>query len=161
MRILGLDPGLATVGFAILDIQDESKNLLEFGVITTHKDLPKAERLKEIHQDLSDIVRDYKPDLASVEQLFFSKNVSTGIAVAEARGVILLALQEAGCQIHEYSPSSMKRALTGNGKADKKAIQKLVMLELKLSELPRPDDAADAVSLALALAAELRYHKLS
>ncbi len=155
MRILGIDPGYAIVGFAVLDKSGHEKSLIQVGVIRTDKDLPFAERLKEIFDDLTALLAEYKPDICSVEQIFFSKNVTTGIQVAQARGVILLALQNAGVEIREYSPSAMKLALTGDGKAHKAAIQKMVKLELGLAELPKPDDAADAVSLALTLASEL------
>jgi crossover junction endodeoxyribonuclease RuvC len=165
MRILGIDPGLATIGFAILDY-DESQNssqtvgektLQEVGVISTPAGLPIPQRLSEIYKDMQELIREYKPDVCAIEQIFFSKNVSTGIQVSQARGVILLALQEAGVQIHEYNPTAMKAALTGDGRADKAAIQKMVMLELNLSAPPKPDDAADAVSLALTLLCELQY----
>ncbi|MBU0982145.1 crossover junction endodeoxyribonuclease RuvC [Patescibacteria group bacterium] len=160
MRILGIDPGLATVGFAILDYFEEEKNLIEYGVITTSAKTPKTHRLKEIHNDISAILGEYKPDICAIEQIFFSKNVTTGIQVSESRGVILLALNEANVPLQEFSPSSLKRSLTGNGNADKQMIQKMVMLELKLQEIPKPDDAADALSLALALCSELRYHQI-
>ena len=156
MRILGIDPGLAIVGFAILDKDGNQKTLIEAGVIRTHKDLPNSARLKEIYTDMQAIIREYKPDTCAIEQIFFSKNVSTGIQVSQARGVILLALEQASLEIHEFNPKSMKLSLTGDGNADKKAIEKMVMIELKLSEPPKPDDAADAVSLVLTLCSELR-----
>ncbi len=158
MRILGIDPGLATTGFAVLDVdaQAHSKKLITVGVIRTPAKLPLGERLKEIYEDISSLLNEYKPKFCSIEQLFFSKNVTTGIQVSHARGVIIMALYEHGVEIYEYSPSAMKRALTGDGRADKKAIQKMVKLELKLTDVPKPDDAADAVSLALTLAATLR-----
>lgn len=155
MRILGIDPGFAIVGFAIMDKEGHHKHLVQVGVIRTHKNLPFSERIKEIYVDLIAILTEYKPDICAIEQIFFSKNVSTGIQVAQARGVILLALEEAKVPIREYSPSAMKLALTGDGKANKASIQKMVKLELGLAELPKPDDAADAVSLALTLASEL------
>lgn len=157
MRILGIDPGLNLTGFALLESDGNKKNLLNFGVIRTKAHTDKSLRLKEIYDDLKLIIADLHPEICSIEQLFFSTNVSTAMSVSEARGVVLLALVESGIPIHEYTPSQMKKALTGNGKADKKSIQKMVMLELKLKEIPKPDDAADAVSLALALSAELRY----
>jgi crossover junction endodeoxyribonuclease RuvC len=156
MRILGIDPGLAIVGFAILDKENDKKTLIEAGVIRTHKDRTHSQRLKEIYDDMQAIIREYKPDICAIEQIFFSKNVTTGIKVSQARGVTLLALEEAGIEIHEFNPKSMKLSLTGDGNADKKAIQKMVMLELKLDQPPKPDDAADAVSLALTLCSELR-----
>lgn len=157
MRILGIDPGLATIGFSILDIDGHNKTLIEVGVIRTGANLPLPERLKEIYKDIKALAKEYKPDICSIEQIFFSKNVTTGIQVSQARGVILLALNEEGVEIREYNPSSMKAALTGDGNASKAAIQKMVKLELGLSEIPKPDDAADAVSLALTLSSELRY----
>jgi len=156
MRIIGIDPGLATIGFAILDIENEKKTLTEVGVIRTHKDLSTPARLKEIYEDIQALLREYKPDSCAIEQLFFSKNVTNGIKVSQARGVILLALEKSKIQIHEYNPKSMKLALTGDGNADKQAIQKMVMIELDLDKPPKPDDAADAVSLALTLSFELR-----
>jgi crossover junction endodeoxyribonuclease RuvC len=156
MRILGIDPGLATIGFAVIDITDNGPILIEVGVIETAPHQPVAPRLKEIYDDLTEIISQYKPTHSSVEEIFFSKNVTTGIKVSQARGVILLALEEAGVEIHEFNPSAMKRALTGDGKASKKAIQKMLMLELGLEQAPKPDDAADALSLALTLSFELR-----
>ena len=161
MRILGIDPGLATLGFAILEIVDDKKTLIEFGVIRTSPKKTKGERLEEIYQDISAVINEYKPKICCIEQIFFSKNVTTGISVSEARGVVLLALQEAQVPHREFSPSALKRNLTGDGRADKKAMQKMVMLELGLTEIPKPDDAADAISLALALSSELRYAQLT
>lgn len=161
MRIIGIDPGLAIVGFAILDFDEKSgeKTLIEAGVIRTHKDLTCPQRLKEIYEDMQEILREYKPKTCAIEQIFFSKNVTTGIKVSQARGVTLLALEEAGVDIHSYNPKSMKLTLTGDGNADKKAIQKMVMIELNLEEPPKPDDAADAVSLALGHCFQLRYQQ--
>lgn len=156
MRILGIDPGLATTGFAILDVEGHQKKLIAVGVIRTPAKLELGERLQEIYKDMHAILTQYKPKVCSIEQVFFSKNVTTGIQVSHARGVIVMALHDHGIPLHEYSPSAMKRALTGDGRADKKAIQKMVMLELNLKSAPKPDDAADAVSLALTLAATLR-----
>ena len=156
MRILGLDPGLATTGFAVLDLEKGKKKLVAMGVLRTPPKLLLGERLNEIYKDLHEILEEYKPKICSIEQIFFSKNVTTGIQVSHARGVILLALEERGIPIVEFSPSAMKSALTGDGKADKKIIQKMVMLELGLSSPPQPDDASDAVSLALSLASTVR-----
>lgn len=157
MRILGIDPGLAIIGFAVLDVDGNKKELKEVGVIRTRAELSNSARLSEIYKDLTALLAEYKPECCSIEQIFFSNNVSTGIQVSEARGVILLALEEAGIPISEFSPSAMKLALTGDGKADKKSVQKMVKMELALDEIPKPDDAADAVSLALTLSYHLRY----
>ncbi|MEK9159133.1 MAG: crossover junction endodeoxyribonuclease RuvC [Patescibacteria group bacterium] len=156
MRILGIDPGLATTGFAVLDVEGHQKRLVTVGVIRTPAKTDLGQRLKELYTDINELLNEYKPKFCSIEQLFFSKNVTSGIQVSHARGVIIMALYEHGVEVHEYSPSAMKRALTGDGRADKKAIQKMVKLELKLTDVPKPDDAADAVSLALTLAATLR-----
>ncbi len=156
MRILGIDPGFGTIGFAILDIEDSSKHLVELGVIKTDKNAYFGERLKEIYTDMQNIIAKYKPQAVAIEKVFFSKNITTGIQVSEAKGVILLALAQAGLHPKEYSPSEMKAALTGDGKANKTAIQKMLKLELRLNEIPKPDDAADALSLALTLSFQLR-----
>lgn len=147
MRILGIDPGLAIVGFAV--IESRPLQLVDLGVIRTPAHTADPIRLNEIHKDMTAIIKECKPEIAIVEQLFFSKNVTTGIQVAQARGVILLALEEAGIQIQELSPSEMKARLTGDGRASKAAIQKMVQMELRLANWPKPDDAADALSLAL------------
>lgn len=156
MRILGIDPGLATTGFAIIDVQDRTKKILTIGVVRTPAGLNLSERLHEIYKDISSLINEYKPEACAIEQIFFSKNITTGIQVSHARGVILLALEKTKIPFTEYTPSAMKRLLTGNGKADKKAVQKMLCLELGLSSMPEPDDAADALSLALCLSAALR-----
>lgn len=156
MRIIGIDPGLATIGFAILDVDGGKRKLIDCGIIKTSPALSITERLCEIYKDMKALITEYKPNYCSIEQIFFSTNVSTAINVAQARGVILLAVEEAKIPIHEYSPSAMKRALTGDGRADKKAIKKMVKLELELDHAPKPDDAADAVSLALCFGIEHR-----
>jgi len=156
MRILGIDPGFGTIGFAIIELQKGSRELIEVGVIKTKPGTEFGIRLTEIYEDMQEIINHYKPDTVAIEQIFFSKNVTTGIQVSQAKGVILLALAQAGLTPKQYSPSAMKRALTGDGKADKAAIQKMVMLELGLNTPPKPDDAADALSLALTLSFELR-----
>ena len=156
MRILGIDPGLATTGFAVLEVQNRTKKLLITGVISTAKNLNLSERLKEIYEDVQALIKEYKPNTCAIEQIFFSKNITTGIQVSHARGVVLLALEQASVPYQEFSPSAMKRLLTGNGKADKKSIQKMLCLELGLKSVPKPDDAADALSLALCLSSTLR-----
>ena len=156
MRILGIDPGLATTGFAVLEVQNRTKKLLITGVISTAKNLNLSERLKEIYEDVQALIKEYKPNTCAIEQIFFSKNITTGIQVSHARGVVLLALEQASVPYQEFSPSAMKRLLTGNGSADKKSIQKMLCLELNLKTIPKPDDAADALSLALCLSSTLR-----
>lgn len=159
MRILGIDPGLNLTGYALLESDGFAKKLLSFGVIRTAPGTEKSKRIVEIYNDLKKIIEKTKPDICSLEQIFFSKNVNTAFAVSEARGVMLLALEEASIPVRHFTPSEMKCALTGDGRANKKSIQKMIKLELNLKEIPKQDDAADAVSLALALAGELRYHR--
>lgn len=157
-RILGLDPGLSRVGYAILDLDTNGKKTLkDLGIFTTSAGKPLQERLLELYEDLSSLIQSWNPRYCSLEKLFFTKNITNGIQVAEARGVLELALVQAGIFCKEFTPSEMKAALTGDGRADKLAIQKMVMLELQLKTRPTPDDAADALSLALSLAAQLDY----
>ncbi len=156
MRILGVDPGLATIGFAVIEIGKGKPMLLDVGVIKTSAKLSFATRLKEIHSDMTSLIKEYQPNIAAVEQLFFSKNITTGIQVAHARGVILLAIEEHGILYKEFTPSALKLALTGDGTASKAAMQKMLCLEMNLSSPPKPDDAADALALALCAASQLR-----
>jgi crossover junction endodeoxyribonuclease RuvC len=149
MRILGLDPGLATTGYAFLEVHGLNKKLIQVGVIRTAAKLSLSERLCEIEADIEELLKKYKPDHCGIERLFFTKNITNGIQVAHARGVLLLCLQRSGIPVVEYTPSEMKSRFVGNGRADKIAIQKMTMLELQLKAPPKPDDAADALALAL------------
>ena len=160
MRILGLDPGLATTGYAFLEVHGLNKKLIQVGVIRTAPHLSLSERLCEIESDINELLKGYQPDHCGIERLFFTKNVTNGIQVAHARGVLLLCLQKAGIPTVEFTPSEMKSRFVGNGRADKIAIQKMTMLELKLKAPPKPDDAADALAIALILAAEVPTKKL-
>lgn len=149
MRILGIDPGVATVGFGVVDAQRNRQTLLKCGVITTPAHTSLSSRLEQIFRDMADLLDLFKPDAVSVEELFFDKNITTGIAVAHARGVILLACRLAGVAIYEYTPLQVKQAVTGYGKAEKKQVMDMVKRLCNLPAPPRPDDAADAVALAL------------
>ena len=149
MRILGIDPGIATTGFAILQSNGPNSKPLDFGFISTEKHLGNANRLTQLATDLKEICHKWKPDVCAVEELFFSKNTKTAIQVSQARGVILQTLNQAGYPIYEYNPGQIKIAITGHGKATKAEIQKMVTLILKLKQIPRPDDAADALAIAL------------
>lgn len=149
MRILGIDPGTAIVGWGVID-RDGSKNTaVAFGHIATSKDLPLSERLAEISRDISAIIKKYKPEEAAVEELFFFKNKKTVISVAQARGCILLTLQNLCVRVSGYTPLEVKQALTNYGRADKSQVQLMVKALLKLSTIPKPDDTADALALAL------------
>lgn len=149
MRILGIDPGIATIGFAIVDTDKSKFKLVRCGVITTPAHIPLSERLCSIYADLSELIQQFNPDAVSVEELFFNTNITTGIAVAHGRGVILLACSQNGVSIHEYTPLQVKQAVCGYGRAEKRQVMEMVKRLCGLSAAPHPDDAADAVALAL------------
>ena len=161
MIILGIDPGLATLGFGVLE-KDARGNCraLDCGVITTPKDEGLPVRLALLEEGLQKILHKYNPDEIAMEELFFAKNITTGIAVAHARGVALLTCVKHCGKLYEYTPLQIKQALTGYGKADKKQIQTTVTAQLKLKSIPRPDDAADALAVALCHAASSRFGEL-
>ena len=161
MIILGIDPGLATLGFGVLE-KDARGNCraLDCGVITTPKDEGLPVRLALLEEGLQKILNKYNPDEIAMEELFFAKNITTGIAVAHARGVALLTCVKHCGKLYEYTPLQIKQALTGYGKADKKQIQTTVTAQLKLKSIPRPDDAADALAVALCHAASSRFGEL-
>jgi crossover junction endodeoxyribonuclease RuvC len=150
MRALGIDPGTATLGWGV--VEDDGSGgvrLVDYGVITTSKDLPLGERLRLLFDGVNDILARYRPDTAGVEELFFSRNVSTAISVSHARGVVLLSLARAGIPVEEYRPMAVKLGVTGYGHADKAQIQEMVRLQLGLERIPKPDDAADALAIAI------------
>lgn len=150
MLSLGIDPGTATVGYGLVrELPDGSLQAVEFGVIRTPPKVPMPERLNSIYDELTSLVERYKPDRAAVEELFFAKNVTTAITVSQARGVILLALERSHVQIHEYKPNEVKQAITGYGGADKHQMQEMIRMLLNLETIPRPDDAADALAIAI------------
>ena len=149
MRILGLDPGIATVGFSILDSDGPHSRLVTCGVITTPAHTPLAARLDRIYSDLEEIIREFHPEVMAVEELFFSKNITTGIAVAHGRGVILLAAEKLGVPVFEYTPMQVKQSVAGYGKAEKKQVMLMTQRLLNMKQIPRPDDAADALALAI------------
>jgi len=144
MKILGIDPGLHRVGFAVL----EDKTLLDYGVITTDSGLPIEQRLVEIAENLNELLETYQPEIASIEELFFVQNVTNGIAVAQARGVMLLTCAQHGLQIVHAKPKQVKTAVCGFGNAGKTQIQAAVQQIFGLAQPPQPDDAADAIALA-------------
>ena len=149
MRILGVDPGVATIGFGLIEADRGSQRLLRYGVITTPAGLPLSNRLYQISRDMEELLDAFHPDEAAVEELFFSKNITTGIAVAHGRGVILLELERAGIPVYEYTPMQVKQAVTGYGKAVKKQVQEMTRILLHLPAVPRPDDTADALAMAI------------
>ncbi len=149
MLVLGIDPGLAITGYAVVEEEGASLRLITAGVVRTPAKTPSPQRLRAIYAGLQEIIQEFQPDAAAVEELFFSRNVRTAMSVSQARGVALLALVDAGLPIAEYTPMQVKQAVTGYGSADKRQVQKMVQLLLNLSEIPRPDDAADAVAVAI------------
>ena len=149
MRILGIDPGVAIVGFGLIESDRGTLRMLQYGAITTPAGLPLAARLAQINRDIEELIGTFRPDEISVEELFFSKNITTGIAVAHARGVILCAAEKKKIPIYEYTPMQVKQAVAGYGLADKKQVMDMTRRLLKLESVPRPDDAADALAIAL------------
>lgn len=149
MRILGIDPGIATIGFGIVDSDKNRHRLVTCGVITTPAHTSLSSRLEQIFEDLQRLLEAFKPDAVSIEELFFNTNITTGIAVAHGRGVILLACRKAGVSIYEYTPLQVKQAVVGYGRAEKAQVMDMVRRLCGLSTPPKPDDAADAVALAL------------
>ena len=149
MVILGIDPGVATIGFGLIRAERGKNTLLQYGVITTPPGIPLSERLLQISRDMEQLLETFKPDEMAVEELFFTKNITTGIAVAHGRGVILLAAEKAGIPVFEYTPMQVKQGVVGYGKAEKKQVMLMTQRLLNMKDIPRPDDAADALALAI------------
>lgn len=149
MVIIGIDPGLATIGFGVIDYTGNRFKTLDYGVLSTPAHTPVPERLEKIFTDATALFAKYRPDAISMEELFFSKNVTTGIPVAEARGVLLLAAQKAGINVYEYNPGEVKQSIVGYGKAEKRQVMEMTRMMLHLEKIPRPDDAADALAMAV------------
>ena len=148
MRIIGIDPGLARVGYGIIEVQNEKKVLLDCGVIETNKEEREEYRLYEIFNDLNELINNWNPNVAAVEKFFFYRS-STTISVVQARGVIMMVLASKKIKVNEYSPAQIKLTVAGSGKASKKEVLEAVMYDLKLTKSPKPDDSADALAIAL------------
>jgi crossover junction endodeoxyribonuclease RuvC len=149
MIILGIDPGVATIGFGLIRAERGQNELLQYGVITTPAGQPLAHRLLQISQDMDQLLDTFQPDELAIEELFFSTNITTGIAVAHGRGVLLLSAEKHGIPIYEYTPIQVKQAVAGYGKATKKQVMLMTQKLLKMDQIPRPDDAADALAIAI------------
>ena len=149
MRVLGIDPGTAITGYGIVEGEDDNLAALTYGAITTPANQPLPQRLQQIYRQLQALIAEWRPESAAVEELFFSKNARTALVVGHARGVALLALADAGLPIQEYKPAEVKQAVAGYGRAPKEQVQGMVQLLLGLNEIPRPDDAADALAIAI------------
>ena len=150
MRVLGIDPGYAIVGWGVVEYSGSRFAPVSYGAVITDKDTPFEQRLVEIYEGVSDVCRRYRPDALSLEKLYYQHNQTTVIGVAEARGVILLAAAQCGVPIYEYTPMQVKQAVTGYGKAVKKQIQEMTRILLHLDAVPKPDDTADALGMAIA-----------
>ena len=159
MIILGIDPGLATTGFGVIKKEKGILSAIDYGVIRTPAKTELASRLKLISADLKSIIKKYKPEATAIEKLFFAKNVKTALDVGQARGVALLEIMNAGLSPYEFTPLQVKQAITGYGRADKQQIQKMVQTILKLKNIPKPDDAADALAIAITLANTFAINK--
>ena len=150
MRILGVDPGTGICGFGVIEVDKKNQTrMVTAGVITTPPHTPLADRLLDIYDSLHEIFDETKPDAVSIEKLFFNQNITTGIAVAQARGVAMLVARQKELPIFEYTPLQIKQTLTSYGRADKKQVQEMVKVHLKLDQVPKPDDAADALAAAI------------
>ena len=163
MRILGIDPGTGILGFGVVEVDDMrtgSFTMIDAGVVRTAPLTPHDERLEDIYKSLTEIIETNKPDVCSIEKLFFSRNITTAMTVAEARGVAILAARLHGMPIFEYTPPQIKQTLTGYGKADKKQVQEMVRVQLGLKEVPKPDDCADALAAAITYAVMKRTNEV-
>ena len=147
--ILGIDPGYATTGFGLIKAERGDFSLLQYGTITTPADLPFPQRLNMLYEDMTRLLEVTKPEAVAVEELFWGHNITTGIGVSHGRGVILLAIERAGVPLFEYTPMQVKQAVVGYGKAEKRQVMDMTRRLLKMDRIPRPDDAADAIAIAL------------
>lgn len=160
MIILGIDPGLAIMGYGILESNNGNNRLIQYGTLGTPAGQPMPQRLRTIFIGVNQLVDMYEPDDIAFEELFFAKNVTTGMAVSAARGAALVAAAQRTDNLYEYTPMQVKQAVTGHGKADKRQVQEMVRMLLGMDEIPKPDDAADAIAVALAHAASARMSNL-
>lgn len=152
MIILGIDPGTATLGYGIIEAQKSKLTVISYGCTTTPKDFPSPTRLKLLYDAVANLIKKHKPRIVAVEELFFFKNAKTVITVAQARGVALLAAENQNVKVCEFTPLQVKQAVSGYGKAEKQQVQKMVKVLLGLKEIPKPDDAADALAIAICAA---------
>ena len=160
MIILGIDPGLATLGYGVIEADNNKRRLILFGTLTTPAGQPMPQRLRAIFQGMNQLMDIYQPDDVAVEELFFSKNITTGMAVSAARGVALEAVVQRTDNLYEYTPMQIKQAVTGYGGADKHQVQQMVKMLLNMKDIARPDDAADALAVALTHANSMNMKKM-
>lgn len=160
MRIIGIDPGTGILGFGVIDVVKGKTKMVTAGVITTPAHTPLPDRLEEIYNGLTEIISETKPDVMAIELLFFNQNVTTAMSVSHARGVAMLTGKQANLKIEEYTPLQIKQTMTGYGRANKKQVQEMVRIQLGLTEVPKPDDCADALAAALMCAFTLRGYSV-
>jgi crossover junction endodeoxyribonuclease RuvC len=158
MIILGIDPGTATTGYGVIEFKKKKFKCLDYGIIQTPAKRDMGERLIQLNFDLNEIIKKYKPELAAVESLFFFKNLKTAMPVSQARGVILLTLAKRNIPVIDFTPQQAKTSVTGYGKATKNQVQKMVKNILNLEEMPKPDDAADALAIAICAADKCKFN---
>ena len=156
MRILGIDPGFAIVGYGVVDYIGNKFSILDYGAVTTRANENIFDRLKLIYDEVSEIIVRTKPDCMAIEELFFNTNTKTAITVAEARGILILAAMNAGVSVFEYTPLQVKQAVTGYGRAEKGQVQQMIKILLNLEKVPKPDDVADALAIAVCCAHSVR-----
>lgn len=161
MKILGIDPGFAIAGYGVIEYKCNKFIPIKYGVITSEAKMEFSKRLKRLYDEISEIIIKEKPDFVSIEELFFNTNVKTAIAVGHARGVLILAAENLGVPIYEYTPLQIKQAVTGYGRADKCQVQCMIKTLLNLNAIPKPDDAADALAVAICHAHSFRYNTLT
>lgn len=159
MRILGIDPGYAILGYGIIDVKGNHFSVCTYGAIETDSKMDMPDRLKHLYSRLMELIGEYQPDQASIEELFFNTNVKTAILVGQARGVAIVACANSGLDIYEYTPLQIKQGLVGYGRAEKKQVQAMVKTILNLKEVPKPDDTADALAAAICHGHSLEYYK--
>ncbi len=160
MIILGIDPGLATLGYGVIEAVGQDRRLIQYGTLTTPAGQPLPQRLRAIYQGMNQLMDIYQPEDVAFEELFFSKNITTGMAVSAARGVALVAVVQRTDNLYEYTPMQIKQAVTGYGGADKHQVQQMVKMLLKMNQIARPDDAADAIAVALTHANSMHMKKM-
>ena len=154
---MGIDPGIAIVGYGFLELKGNSYKVLDYGAITTEAKVPLPDRLNSIYEDMSELIEKYKPDDIAFEELFFNKNVKTAITVAQARGVEVLAAKKSHAGLYEYTPLQVKQAIVGYGRASKNQVQEMVKIILNLEKVPKPDDVADALAVAITHGSSIKF----
>ena len=160
MRILGIDPGIAIVGYGIVDKEGNRYKTIGYDAITTRAHTPLEERIEKVYDGVNEIIKTYNPDVMSIEELFFNNNAKTALTVGQARGVIILAAVKNRVPVYEYTPLQVKQALTGYGRASKQQIQQMMKTMLGLNEIPKPDDVADALAIAVCHGNSMRFNSI-